>query len=69
MKAALADSTGLIVNVIVWDASCTAPEGTTPHVVEDNVKVAPGYTLVNGEFVAPEPEPEPEDSVDSEEEI
>ena len=67
MKAALVDNTNNIVNVIVWDDTCTAPDGTFAFVVENDVPVAPGWTFDNGTFVAPpEPEPEPEPEPDPE---
>ena len=56
MKAALIDNTSNVVNVIVWDDRCTAPDGTIAFVVEDDVAVAPGWTFQDGEFIAP-PEP------------
>lgn len=57
MKAALLNPSGLVVNVIVWGRGCTAPEGTIAHVVDDSVRVAPGDSLIDGEFVSPEPPP------------
>jgi hypothetical protein len=59
MKAALIDNTGYVTNVIVWDNTCTAPNGVVAVVIEDDVAVAPGYTYANGTFTAPEPEPTP----------
>lgn len=60
MKAALIDNQKNVINVIVWDDTCTAPKGTVAVVVEDDVAVAPGWTYADGLFIAPEPEPMPE---------
>ena len=60
MKAALIDNTGYVANVIVWDDTCTAPNGVVAVVIEDDVAVAPDWTYANGVFIAPEPEPTPE---------
>ena len=56
MKAALINSENNVVNVIVWDDTCTAPSGTFAFVVEDGVAVAPGWDFADGEFIPP-PEP------------
>jgi hypothetical protein len=61
MKAALVIDAGFVANVIVWDDSCIAPDGTVAHVVEDDVMVAPGWTYADGTFIAP-PEPKPLES-------
>lgn len=55
MKAALIDNQGTVLNVIVWDDSCTAPLGTMAFVMEDDFMVAPGWTLADGEFAPPVP--------------
>jgi hypothetical protein len=60
MKAALINNTGYVTNVIVWDNTCTAPNGVVALVIEDDVAVAPGWPYVDGVFIAPEPEPTPE---------
>ena len=60
MKAALIDNTGYVTNVIVWDNTCTAPNGVVAVVIDDDVAVAPGWPYVDGVFIAPEPEPMPE---------
>jgi hypothetical protein len=60
MKAALIDNTGYVVNVIVWDDTCTAPDGVVAVVIENDFAVAPGWAYVDGVFIAPEPEPTPE---------
>lgn len=57
MKAALIDNANNVSNVIVWDDTCTAPEGTFAFVVKDDVPVAPGWTFADGQFNPP-PEPE-----------
>ena len=56
MKAALIDNQNNVSNAIVWDDTCTAPEGTVVVVVADDVAVAPGWTYANGTFTPP-PEP------------
>ena len=56
MKAALIDNQNNVVNVIVWDDTCAAPQGTFAFVVENDVAVAPGWTFANGQFIPP-PEP------------
>jgi len=58
MKAALINNQNSVVNVIVWDSTCTAPNGTVAVVVEQDVAVAPGWSYANGTFTAP-PEPPP----------
>lgn len=57
MKAALIDNQNNVVNVIVWDDTCIAPEGTTALILEDNVSVAPGWTFdqPNNIFIPPQP--------------
>jgi hypothetical protein len=59
MKAALINNTGCVANVIVWDKTCTAPNGVVAVVIEDDVAVAPGWTYVDSVFIAPEQEPTP----------
>lgn len=56
MKAALIDNQNNVANVIVWDDTCTAPDGTTAVVLEDAAVVAPGWSYVDGKFVNPIPE-------------
>jgi len=57
MKAALIDNQNKVVNVIVWDDTCIAPEGTTALVLEDNVMVSSGWTFdqSNDMFIPPQP--------------
>ena len=43
MKAALIDSTNVVVNIIVWDSTCVAPTGTTPIVLPDDYYVSIGF--------------------------
>jgi hypothetical protein len=59
MKAALIDNQNNVNNVIVWDDTCTAPNGTVAVVVEDDVSVAPGWTYANGTFTPPPKPPLP----------
>lgn len=47
MKAALVDSENRVVNVIMWDSTCQAPEGTTAIVLEDTFPVAPGWKWIS----------------------
>ena len=56
MKAALIDNNSNVINVIVWDDTCTAPDGTVAVAVENNVSVSPGWSYIDGEFVNPVPE-------------
>lgn len=62
MKAALIDNQGNVVNVIVWDDTCTAPEGTTPLVLDDDAPVSPGWIYADDTLAPPPPalEPDPE---------
>lgn len=57
MKAALIDNQNNVINVIVWDDTCTAPEGTTALVLEDNVRVQPEWIFDanNNRFIPPQP--------------
>jgi hypothetical protein len=59
MKAALINNQNSVVNVIVWDSTCTAPSGTVAVVVEQDAAVAPGYTYANGTFTPPPAPPAP----------
>lgn len=53
MKAALIDQDGKVVNVIVWDDTCTAPSDVLTFVIEDEVMAAPGWNFVDGHFIPP----------------
>lgn len=57
MKAALINSNNYVVNVIVWDDTCTAPAGTTAIVVENDVLVSPGWSYIDGQFTPPQEAP------------
>lgn len=54
MKAALVDNTNTVVNVIVWDNTCTAPPGLQAIVVDNSVAVAPGWTWNGSIFINPD---------------
>lgn len=63
MKAAIINSENIVVNIIVWDDTCEAPEGTTAIILEKNISVSPGWVWIEGttfENLNPPPEPEPE---------
>lgn len=56
MKAALIDNNNNVVNVIVWDDTCIAPEGLTAVVLEDNYPVQPNFIKnEDGTFYNPNP--------------
>lgn len=57
MKAALIDNQNNVLNVIVWDDTCSAPEGTTAVVLEDNARVEPEWVFdeINNRFMPPQP--------------
>jgi len=57
MKAALIDNQNKVLNVIVWDDTCSPPEGTTAIVLEDDVRVAPEWVFdnVKNRFIPPQP--------------
>jgi hypothetical protein len=59
MKAALIDNQNNVINVIVWDDTCIAPEGTTALVLEDNVRVQPEWIFDanNNRFIPSQPYP------------
>jgi hypothetical protein len=56
MKAALVDANDIVVNVIVWDETCVAPDGTAAVILDDDFHVSVGW-IYNGEqsFVDPNP--------------
>jgi len=43
MKAALINSANVVVNLIVWDNTCTAPVGTTAIVLPNDYYVSTGF--------------------------
>jgi hypothetical protein len=54
MKAALINAQGVVDNIIVWDESCSVPDGVTRVVVDDDYHVSVGYTYKqDGTFDAP----------------
>jgi len=57
MKAALIDNQNNVINVIVWDDTCIAPEGTTALALEDNVRVQPEwiFDVDNDRFIPSQP--------------
>jgi len=56
MKAALVDDNGIVVNVIVWDDACVAPNGITAVVVNDDLRVSVGWIYNGGQdFADPNP--------------
>jgi len=61
MKAALINATNVVVNVIVWDSSCTAPAGTAAIVLPDDYYVSIGfvYNPVTQTFTDPTAAPAP----------
>lgn len=60
MKAALVNEQGIVENVVVWDDTCTAPNGLSAVVVDDDAVVSVGWAYANGQFVTNEPaRPEP----------
>jgi hypothetical protein len=50
MKAAIINANNEVLNVIVWDDSCTAPPDTFAFVIEDDVMVEPGWVFQDGSF-------------------
>jgi hypothetical protein len=62
MKAALINSTNVVVNIIVWDSTCVAPTGTTAIVLPDDYYVSIGfvYDPVTQTFTDPNPPPDVE---------
>ena len=63
MKAAILDSKNIVQNIIMWDDTCSAPEGYRAVPLDDAVYVSIGFEYVNGEaFIDPTPAPPPEGS-------
>ena len=55
-KAALLDSTNTVINVLVWDDSCTAPDGLSVVVLSPDIVVSPGWISgQDGTFYDPNP--------------
>lgn len=55
MKAALIEN-NIVSNIIVWDETCTAPEGVTCVVLPDDAYVSIGWSFNGGEsFTDPNP--------------
>lgn len=50
MKAAIINANNEVLNVIVWDDSCTAPPDAFAFVIEDDVMVEPGWVFEDGSF-------------------
>lgn len=58
MKAALVNSENIVKNTIVWDETCTAPEGLTPIILEDDGYVSRDWVWKGGTtFEDPNPAP------------
>lgn len=58
-KAALINSENIVVNLIVWDDTCAAPEGTTAIVLDTEVpKLSAGWTWDGKNFIDPNPNTE-----------
>jgi hypothetical protein len=56
MKAALVDSNNIVMNIIVWDESCVAPEGVTAVILPDNFLISTGWIYNNEQsFTDPNP--------------
>lgn len=56
--ALVRESDGLVVNVCIWDG--VTPWNDLPHdieVIECPDEVGPGWSRVDGEWIAPEPPP------------
>lgn len=43
MKAAIINADSVVINLIVWDASCVAPVNTTAVVLPDDYYVSIGF--------------------------
>jgi hypothetical protein len=56
MKAILINSENIVENIIVWDESCTAPEGLTSIIVEDDFLISTGW-IYNGNNTFTDPNP------------
>lgn len=63
MKAALIDNENNVVNVIVWDDTCTAPEGTTAIILDRSFPVSPGWVWIEGTTFE-DPNPPVEEEID-----
>jgi len=60
-KAVLINSENVVVNLIVWDETCVAPEGTTAIVLDPDVSgLTAGWIWDGTNFINPNPPPEPE---------
>lgn len=59
MRAAVVDQNGIVVNVIEVADLATAAATCPGYTVLQRDDLSPGWRLVDGEFVPPEPEPEP----------
>ena len=56
MKAALIDGTNVVINIIVWDETCIAPEDVTCVVLPNDAYVSIGWSFNGGEsFTDPNP--------------
>lgn len=57
MKAALIDDQNNVLNVIVWDNTCSVPKGTNAIILEDNAVVEPKWVFDtnNDRFIPPQP--------------
>jgi hypothetical protein len=56
MKAAIVDSNNTVVNIIVWDETCVAPDGAACVVLPDDFHVSIGW-VYNGEQSFTDPNP------------
>jgi len=67
MDYAIVDSTGLVVNVVVWDGFTTwAPPAK--HAAIPLIEGGIGWTFAENQFVPPpEPEPEPDLELEAQE--
>ena len=60
-RQALINSENTVVNLIVWNETCVAPEGTTAIVLDLDVPgLTAGWIWDGTNFINPNPPPEPE---------
>lgn len=59
MKAALINSSNVVVNIIVWDDTCVAPPGTTAIVLPNDYYVSIGFIYDPDTQTFTDPNPAP----------
>ena len=58
MNYAIINTSGDVINTIVWDGNNWQPP--VGHIAVATAEASIGWTYVDGVFIAPEPEPTPE---------